>query len=429
MKLSINMDAILQYIVLYLMLITHGSGLLLAMGDRWPYIYILISGLIIIWYKQTSHQRIILFTIIIVCSIMLTRITVGGVGISIISTILARTLIGYSAVILNKKACATRFVRLSTFLSLGSLICFILLNINRKLLAILLPFRVSAGFGVYFLYNPIFTNNELGAGDFVLRNNGLYTEPTLMAIQALCALYILFLVPDLLDINEKERKKHVIITIITLLTTLSTTGYTTVLICIVIFVLKGKYPIKIKRNICITVFIIACVAYLEYYQNGKNGLIGYFFLRKLVGSNAVGEAVIDFGAAGTGEARISVILSALALLPRYPFGCGYDIFGNYIRTHSIMGEASSGGGFMSELAVLGLIPMVTVIAYLYKGVRRLSSQFSAVVIFFVIWIVTTMAESTVFYPVFFMIATIGFCNNCNVYKKGKDYQNEYYRQI
>lgn len=406
--LRIRTENALQYILLYLMLVSHGSGLLLAIGSRWPYIYILISLFIIVWHGRADHQRIFAYVCILCACLMVTRYVAGGVGIDIMVTIVARVLIAYSAVIQNRKKCAENYVKLSGILCCFSVVFFVLLNANRKSLTLLLPFQANAGNNVIFCFNPVFTNNLLGGADFVMRNNGMYTEPTLMAIQVLTTLFILITMRSDLHFDDKVWKRYIAIMVVTLLTTLSTTGYITLMVSIVILVLAGEFSKKFKVSTCLVTIAILTVAYLEYRVNGDRGLIGYFFLRKTMSVSSTGQMVLDLGAAGTGNARISVILASLALLPRYPLGCGYNIFSNYILNYSLMGQASSGGGFMTELAVFGIIPFVTTMLFYYKGVMRATSDRVFTAIFFVILIITTTAESTTYYSAFIMIAVLGY---------------------
>ncbi|OUN38704.1 hypothetical protein B5G28_08410 [Faecalibacterium sp. An77] len=407
--LKIKKSNILQYILLYMMLVSHGSGIRLMIGSRWPYIFFFISFLIILWHAKAAHSRICAYTGMICALAIVTRMTAGGIGLEIIITIAARILIAYAAVIVNRETCARNYVRLSVFLASASLPFWFIINANRGLLTVLLPYRAAASEAVFFCFNPFYTYNVNGATDVVMRNNGIYTEPTLMCIQLLTTLYVLVAMKPQLKIEEKNWKRSLIIMVVALLTTLSTTGYITFMVIVVAFVATNDgYSRRLKNRICFGIAIILACAIIEYNINGDSGIVGYFFLRKTISVNDLGQATLNFGAAGTGNARLSVIFAALELIPRYPLGCGYQIYSNFILNHSIMGIQSSGGGLMAEMAVFGVIPLCMTIVYLYNGVKRISTSREMMAIYFMIWVITTLSESTMYYSVFFLIALLGY---------------------
>lgn len=406
-------SAIIQYCLLYMMLLTQSSGLLMSIGENWIYIYIAISALILLHHARENHTKFLITLAVIEFSIILTRYLVGGVGTLVLFTISAKILFGYTAVLFDRENCATRYVRLSSFLAVISIIHWGVINLNKNLLTVLLPSSVGHGEAVIFRYNPFFCYNANGIYDEILRNNGIYTEPTLMAIQILAAIFILFYLKDSLTITEKEWKKHVFISLAALITSFSTTGFITLIITVVVYVCINDYDQDIKTRVVLFSILIVIVAVVDVTANGEDGLVYKFLLSKTTSISVSGQRVIDLSA-NTGIARISVIESAIQVIPKYPLGCGYDYFNDYLMRYSEMGAQSAGGGLFKELAVLGIFPILSIILYMSSCVKRLNIK-GARLIYFLIVIITTMAESTLFYSVFIMVAAICYfsCLNDN----------------
>ncbi|WP_419169412.1 hypothetical protein [Negativibacillus massiliensis] len=408
MKLRINITSLTQYLMLYFMLNTMSTGYLLTLGNNWPLIGLAASVFVLVWHGRGNHQSILIVVASTIVCIILTRYLVGGIGIFAIYVIVSRILLGYTSVIVDKKNCALRLIRLGSVLNVGSLIYYTIFSFNKSLLPVLLPFEGVAESGAVFLFNPVFTYNAQGINDTVLRNNGIYTEPTLMAIQLLSLIFLLIFLNKKICMTETERKKHLIIAVITLLTTLSTTGIIAFSIAIIIYVLMGDKSVAFKIRVVILIGIFFLIATVEWTLNGQNGIVYEFFLRKTTSINEAGQMVVDLSA-DTGIARISAIVAALSLIFKYPLGCGYTIYNDHVSKYSLMGVQSAGGGIVNEIAIFGIIPVSVALVYILKGVSKYIDK-SAIPIFIVIFFSTTMAESTMYYSIFFTIATIGYVN-------------------
>lgn len=408
-KLQVKKSAIIQYLILYYMLSVSGSGLRLSLNSRWSFLAMVISGLILIRLFRQNHQRVLLLGALTTGCLLLTRFSVGGIGLDALLANASRILLGYCVVAYDRRYFATRLVRLGAVLNVGSLFFFTLLNINKSLLPVLLPVRATVGDGVAFLYNPFFTFNELGVYNTILRNNGIYTEPTLMAIQVLCVFYVLFFAKSILLMGDNEWKKHVILSAITLLTTLSTTGYVAFSLMLLIYVLMSNADRKLKRRVVCGIILVFGLLIGELLINGDSGLVSSVFLSKTIRIDDNGKRVFDLGAAGTGSARLSAIGAALALIVKYPLGSGYDNYKYYVERFSLMGSQSAGGGFIVDTAVYGLVPTFATLFFLIGGVKRVQQK-SAIPVFLCMFIITTLAESTMYYPIFFSI--VAMCYLC-----------------
>lgn len=116
MTLTINKKVIVQYILIYLMLIWHDAGIVFLIGRDLSRHLILVVCLILMLLKQRCRsRRMILFVFTILLNVIFVRCISGGVGINYVLNAFSGIAIAYTAFMYDRENFVNRFVKSVAF--------------------------------------------------------------------------------------------------------------------------------------------------------------------------------------------------------------------------------------------------------------------------------------------------------------------------
>ena len=236
MHLYVSKKAILQYLMLYVMLIfcqTHvyrlyiRSNLTVHVG---LVILFLIIGLVNFGKKM---KRPFLMCAFLLAMVVWVRFINGGVGIGFWAEMAAKILITYIAILIEPKQFLTRFVKIITFFAAISIVGWLQqivgLNIMQKIGMVNNDFYTTVTWDkgyveetqrkIYGLLFYVTTDVE------IKRNMSIFTEPGIYQMVLNAAIFVVAFCNKLIELNRKEIKKYFLILTIALITTHSTSGY------------------------------------------------------------------------------------------------------------------------------------------------------------------------------------------------------------
>lgn len=406
--MRIQKKAILQYYLLYLLFLSQGAAMQLNNQLFWDLLMFVSAGIILLLHFRQINSVLFITIGVMLFGILLTRFTSGGLGIEVIIRYVGRIISAYLVFFIDRDRCILRFVKMIKFFSYLSLVHFILFNLSKNLIPIVLNMRGYTQGGVIFDYSFFYAYNNDGVNDTFIRNTSIFTEPALYAMVLVFTLYICLYKNDLLYFTQKERNYSISLFLITLVTTFSTTGFVAAIVLFIIYWFnKSDYLMrkKITKLLCLCII----VAGAEIIINGNDSLVLNLFIYKLFSGSLDSGLIFDLNA-GTGRYRVSAISTAWYAFLNTPLGLGYDRLQSLIVSTSLFGEASAGGGLVREIAVFGAITSIGYFAYLLIGVKKSICYKSELVAFILIYIICTMSSSTMFYAVPILVASAGYFN-------------------
>lgn len=427
MSLRINKKHILQYFLIYWMLLDAGSAAVSVIGINAYYLSLFILGLVgCILYRNTNQfkevfrYRIQLFCIVLIFLYFITfLITSGGLYYTIILQNVGRILIVLYAVMIDRKNFVTRFVNVVTFLASISLIIF------------WGYFIAGTGFWSFITSHlPIVraATPSLGAqyGAFILcfnyfdptRNTYIFGEPGEYQLVISTALFLmLFLKPKFSDIRKKI---NLIILLVTLVTIQSTTGYFNLIVlvaCVLIAPNRSNESDKriIKRFI--TGLVIIAIIGIIFFDGWD-----YFVNKVLVEKTLDESGNIDF-TQGTAAGRWNGFVRLWDYMSLHPFNCIFGIgFGNRIAT-----GVTSCNGFTNSILDFGILTMLWLV---YSFTRALYTKLNLSTTFTGLFVImnTWFGQPVPLYTLMIVIAFVPLLTS-NVEPSKEIKQEEYNNEL
>lgn len=402
MIISINKKAILQYLMLYVMLIfcqTHvyrlyiRSNLTVHVG---LVILFLVFGLIKFGKKM---KRPFLMCAFLLAAVILVRFINGGVGIGFWAEMAAKILITYIAILIEPDQFLTRFVKIVTFFAAISIIGWLQqvagLNIMQKIGLVNNDFYTTVTWDKGFIeetqrkiYGLLFyVTTEIE----IKRNMSIFTEPGIYQMVLNAALFTLTFCNKLVDLNRKKIKKYFLILTIALITTQSTSGYFGYAVIVLGALLtRSEDSRTIKHYIYIILMIGLVVLLGDYSIRGNDSLIYRALLAKVFSKQG------DFSlSASTGVYRYEMIGMALLAMTMNPFGMGYEGWSKLYRLNSF---ADAGGYPFIIGAVIGIVPLLVSLWWIFSPLKYMKNKFVEIIVFVFLYFNTAMAQTSAFYP-------------------------------
>ena len=200
MTLTINKKVIVQYILIYLMLIWHDAGIVFLIGRDLSRHLILVVCLILMLLKQRCRsRRMILFVFTILLNVIFVRCISGGVGINYVLNAFSGIAIAYTAFMYDRENFVNRFVKSVAFFAFVSVICWLITIVVPNLYENLTFFSYSPfSRRIYttntnYTLSPVYYHGILlyvmRTGNELTRNNGIFNEPGLYQMVLNTALY------------------------------------------------------------------------------------------------------------------------------------------------------------------------------------------------------------------------------------------------
>ena len=403
--MRIKKTPIIQYFLIYLMYVTPGSCLFAKYLKGNMKYYALLGLYGFLFFRKAKYRSgyalrfIILFTI----SVLFTRIyTGGGAGINSLFQYLVCVLCTQMAIYSDKEHYLTRWIKFSCLFSAISIVFWAAFYAVPKLVTAypgvyyLIQIRGSVGYEKYWHGKGLLLYSWVESHP--TRNCGLFTEPGVYQIVLNMTLYILLFWQDKLEFSSsKEYRRYVAITLVALVSCQSTTGYLGMIMILTVFFFSGRAEKKFRgiKGFMVGAVSLGLVVLLgDYAARGEESILYSQFIYKLFGS----EGGLDVSE-GTGQYRAGTLVVCLDIMANYPLGVGYDRF-------TMMKEAYAGGLVASSLllfpAVFGIFPWLILLGLLLIPVIMRQKPMVAFLYIF-LFVNTTLAQTDLLYPGFFMI--------------------------
>lgn len=402
MHLYVSKKAILQYLMLYVMLIfcqTHVYRLYIR-SNLTIHVGLVILFLIIdVVNFRKKTKRPFLMCAFLLAMVIGVRFINGGVGIDFWAEMAAKILITYIAILIDPEQFLTRFVKIITFFAAISIVGWLQqiagLNIMQKIGMVNNDFYTTVTWDkgyveetqrkIYGLLFYVTTDVE------IKRNMSIFTEPGIYQMVLNAAIFVVAFCNKLIELNPKEIKKYFLILTIALITTQSTSGYFGYAVIVLgILLTRSTDTRRIKRYIYIILVVGFVVLLGDYSVRGNDSLIYKALLSKVFSSQG------DFSlSASTGVYRYEMIGMALLAMAMNPFGMGYEAWAKFYRLNSI---ADAGGYPFIIGAVIGIVPLFVSLWWIFSPLKYMKNKWVEIVVFLFLYFNTAMAQTSAFYP-------------------------------
>ena len=399
MMLRMRKKIILQYILIYLMLITSRAAIYVLYKELVIYIILGLCTICAIRYKSTINMRLYILFALLACSLYLTRIIAGsGWGVNAYLIIVSTSWCAYTAYSLSESFFVQRFINLTSFFAIISLFGWMLLLFAPNVLNFLLPtdyplFGGSKGL-LFFVYRYGQLNS---AGD--RRNVGIFTEPGIYQIVLNSALFCMLFYPEQLKLTKKKYYRLLILFVVTIISTQSTTGYIALAAILIVFLFTKK-DIKLKRKILILLGIVMLVLIVDYIFRGSQSFVYSTVINKIF-NTSLGS--IDLNVS-SGYWRMNTIIAGWNVFLKHPLGSGDGYYNSFLRYSAE--TFTSGGGLIQVLGICGILT-TCIIGYIILRPAWINKR--SVPLFLLItflWVNTALAQSEIVYACILMLGLI-----------------------
>ena len=397
---------IVQYFLIYLMYIIPGSCLFAKyLTGNAKYIALLgLYGWLIFKKKKYRSGYSLRFIILFLISTLFTRVyTGGGAGVGTLFQFWVCVLSTQIAIYADKEHFLTRWINLVTMFAAISIFFWAAFYAMPSLVHTLPTVR----FNTQTLGSAGYRHTYYGKGLLIYsfleihskRNCGLFTEPGVHQIVLNMTLYILLFWQDKLEFkSSKQYRRCVAVILAGIGTCQSTTGFLGAILILTYFFLGGRAEKKFKgiKGFMIGTVALVLVALLaDYSANGNSSILYKQFIHKLFGDDGSGLDV----SSGTGQYRTGTMMVCWNIMMNYPLGVGYDRFALMKNAY---GDGLVAASLMQFPAVFGIIPWFILLGLLFLPVFVRQKPTLAFLYVF-IFINTTLAQTDLIYPGFFMI--------------------------
>jgi hypothetical protein len=337
------------------------------------------------------------FTVII-------RMTVGGIGMDAFTVWIVYILSASVAFDFNREKFVSRYVRLVVFMSVISLIFFVLVQINSSLAIALTPFHFIGGSdyqGDVIMHGLfLYTVNPW----HITKNTSVFGEPGVYQIVLNSAIMCLLFLEDKCEMTQKTRNKYLLVLLLTVATCQSTTGYFGIAIIAVGYIFfSGKMADKKYKWRILGVFSVAVIILLtDYYVNQSESLL----VKSLISKVFTSAGTFDLTAT-SGQYRIGTIELCIKSLAVYPLGVGYDAVQKLLSTR----DGLVGAKILTSAAACGIPWLVFVLTWIFYTILASNRHWAYKIVFIVLYFNTALAQSQEFYPALIMFTIIAACDN------------------
>ena len=351
--ISINRNAIIQYILIYLLIQYIGGRVLAVLGSDLFYGGTLIFCAFLLFQMPNRlplKKNVFGYLIILGLSLgMSFAITGGALSIGTILSIISRFILVYVAIQFDLENFIQRFLKLVFAMACISLIEFIFVQIVG----------VSNALGFFsHLYEikngASWLGNSYGLFFFCynfmdpVRNAYMFGEPGEYQILLITVLYFMTFYD--VDLEKKEKIRYYVVFLIALITTQSTTGYFNLIVLAVAVLLTNREQVHpIIRRIIIAL-IAVLILYLILFYSENSFIYKNFFSKILSDSNTLDLTT------NTGVARVGPMkrfIETINIVPqKLLFGVGFSGL-----TSLPLGGYST-CGLINSIAMIGIISSI-----------------------------------------------------------------------
>ena len=404
-------EAVCHYLLIYLMV---------AFADSFLYDRILTNIVIpvvaliaLIVMANRKYQLVYPISILALgfLAMLFVRVSTNALGRTELLSWVAMVGITLIAVMFDVSSFLIRFIKLAAFLTGLSLVVYLISQVFPGVWGHLSPFSFFLSFGdTTWLdsVNRIVVNYRadglllyVDRGFDHTRNVGIFREPAVYQILLNSAIFVLlFMKPK--EIDKKTRARLLALFVAGVLSTKSATGYATTLLVFFAYSLSSlKRGDRVSAivplflgSICVFVFIASAMGSSAW---ATDSVLGRF----------MNDGGISLDASG--EARVGAANAALTLMQRYPFGCGYNVYGAAISTGN---SEFVGACLLKVAAVYGPIMGIAILIWTcYPVFKSRELGLSAKLAFVAMYLIATYLECEVFYTTLIFIPIYLYCKN------------------
>lgn len=400
MHLEIKKRDLQGFIFLYCMLLVNQSNLFKVFFLNKLEILVVFFSIMLIGGSKKLSKWTFTFIGVLLFFILFTRLNNGGAGISILFTFIVPILATACAVAYNGEFFLSRFVKLVTFLAAVSLIGYTIGLTVPSLWEQLTYGFLNGSEDRFYISGTVYESTRYYSHGLVLysmagnrysQNMGIYTEPGVYQVVLNTAIFALLFMPQFFENwTEKDKIRSLVICLIALITTQSTTGYIAILIMGCSYVASRESDITIRRRFINGLYLGILVLCIDYMFRGDESFIYTSIIGKLF-TNINGSRVFSLNA-GTGRYRTTTIITCLTIMFRHPLGVGYDALMSFLTEYDV------GAIILMSGAALGVGELLSVLLWIHYPVFRYLERRLSAVIFMLLYLNTTLAQTNQFYP-------------------------------
>ena len=411
---KISKKALCQYMLIYIMLLLNQSNFFAFYIDGSQGIQLILillfSATLLLRHRRKAQYgfHICLFMLL---AVIFERFWSGGVGISYWCEIALKVLIVYLAFCVDEEHFLDRFLKLVSILASISILLWGLQILNINLPASLFTVHDTRNIQVEYDYQGNRSAwNYKCYGLFLYsyltyypnRNVGIFTEPGIYQAVLNSALFVLLFMNEWLHIDVSKRKKYVILFSVALVTTQSTSGYLGFLATLLVLLLSRNEDNSINwKKMAVSLSLAVLIGLgIDLAIRGEDSLLNVAFISKLFDNSNRLSLVAENS---TGKYRMASLLMSLQAMLNHPLGLGYEGWISY----SSINELSGAGGFPLKLgAVLGIIPLLYLMIWIFSPLKNLRKGWKVSILFVFLYFNTSLAQTSAVYPVLIMIPII-----------------------
>lgn len=360
MSLLVSKNAIVQYLMLYVLLSFQGS-VIYKLFDQWFMVFALLcTGLFVLQKRIKINIKYTMWMLVICGLLVINHFTTNGsTSLGTVGNFFSRFCIAFICIELNREKFKERLLNIIVLIAKINLVEFLIGLTPARIVFNFLPALKSSGL-VY--HCSLFYAARVSD---MSRNNGMFGEPGVYQIILNVALVIL-LFENCSWLSQRKRKNYLIVLILTILTAQSTTGYLGAMIVLGCFVFSSS---EYKEKTWLKLLIVAGVALFAVVAiyGGTDSFIYERFTSKLFG----GSSGVDLSSS-TGRYREISIETDLLIAAKNFWGVGtsqYKVWwAQYV--HDWTNTNGSVVGLTSSMATYGMVCAVSMVVFLINGVWK-----------------------------------------------------------
>lgn len=384
-KMTCNTNIILQYALIYLLIISHGAKIYSL--NEWMFTYLSFAICIIYFLvnrKIYINNYIVHMVEIAILMLILVFVHSQPYFITVAIKIIEPLFLLFVAYNVDKKHFMNRIVScvlLFAIISLGFYLIQIFdANILKRYLVRVPGWELSDFYGTLF-----YTYRGVYAG---FRNNGIFTEPGLYQMVLNAALMIELYFAEYLEMTKKHYIMSILVLIITILTTGSTTGYMSLGIIFVGFLIRnntGAINRRVRR------YVVGIIVFVLIFLIFNNSILDTFVFSKFTEMQSFENA--------SGNARLSMMHLCGDIIKNNPlalfFGTGFSAITNAITVSGVYAT----GAFVVSFATAAGLPVALIVYYPYI-LKPIFTKKNIILglVFALVWLNTSLAQSRYIYP-------------------------------
>lgn len=397
-SLRISKSALVQYALIYLMLIWDTTYLFRIYLSPYRIILLACMVLMIATHKRLRNNLTILFLAFLLAMVVFVRLNTGGAGIDVWIRWCSIILITEISIRYDPKKFIDRYLNVVYLLALVSVIGWLITQVSPDLIKKILP-------SSYYLGTNIFTRiTSYGHGLFVYsfnewhptRNVGIFSEPGVYQMALNSSLFVLLFMEEYVGLPQKKQNKMFIVFLLALITCQSTTGYIGLIVILLAYLLKNDKFQRRKYQILGLGLAGLLLIFMDYSIRGAESFLNRAFLEKLF---TAGSNTLDLEAS-TGQYRMGTIMICLGLMLTKPFGIGYDAVTSALV---LGGEGLVAAQIMCTGAALGVVTFIGILVWIFAPVIKANQSWIFKALYLFLYFNTALAQSNEFYGALIMI--------------------------